>query len=46
MRHSEPTVDAAASKASAPLPQGAKLYYINLIDERGMIVSSEHGVGE
>ena len=40
------TVDAAAGRASAPLPQGVKLYYLNLVDERGLVVSSEHGVSE
>lgn len=40
------TVDAAAGRASAALPQGAKLYYLNLIDERGLVVSSEHCVSE
>jgi dienelactone hydrolase len=38
------TVD--AGKASAPLPDGATVYYINLIDERGLYVSGEHGVKE
>jgi len=36
------TVDAAANKATATLPEGATVYYVNLIDERGMYVSSEH----
>jgi cephalosporin-C deacetylase-like acetyl esterase len=36
------TLDAAAKKASATLPEGATVYYINLIDERGMFISSEH----
>jgi dienelactone hydrolase len=34
--------NAAEHKASARLPAGAKVYYLNLIDERGLIVSSEH----
>jgi dienelactone hydrolase len=29
-------------KASAPIPAGAKVFYLNLIDERGLVVSSEH----
>jgi dienelactone hydrolase len=29
-------------KVSAALPVGTKVYYLNLIDERGLIVSSEH----
>ena len=35
-------VDAAASKAAAPLPDGVKVFYLNLIDQRGLVVSSEH----
>jgi hypothetical protein len=31
---------------SAVLPQGARAYYFNLMDERGLIVSSEHVVIE
>jgi dienelactone hydrolase len=29
-------------KISAPLPVGTKVYFFNLIDERGLVVSSEH----
>ena len=35
-------LDAAAGKAKATVPDGATQYYFNLIDERGLIVSSEH----
>ena len=35
-------LDQKAGKATADLPQGTTVYYINLIDERGMIVSTEH----
>lgn len=31
-----------AGKATATLPNGARVYYLNLIDDRGMIVSSEY----
>jgi dienelactone hydrolase len=37
-------LDAAARRAQANLPKGVKVYYLNLIDSRGMIVSSEHEV--
>lgn len=37
------TLDAAAGRASAPLPDGVSVYYLNLTDQRGMVVSSEHG---
>jgi dienelactone hydrolase len=33
---------AAEGKVSAPLPDGVAAYYFNLIDDRGLIVSSEH----
>jgi dienelactone hydrolase len=39
-------VDAPRSRMSAVLPQGARAYYFNLMDERGLIVSSEHVVIE
>jgi len=29
-------------KASAPLPAGTTVYYLNLTDERGLLVSTEH----
>lgn len=36
------TVDGAASRVSAEVPVGATVYYFNLIDERGLVVSTEH----
>jgi len=38
----EATLDADAGKASATLPEGVTVYYLNLIDERDLVVSSEH----
>ncbi|MCX5683601.1 MAG: acetylxylan esterase, partial [Planctomycetota bacterium] len=35
-------LDAAAGKAKATIPDGATQYFFNLIDERGLIVSTEH----
>lgn len=35
-------VDATKAQASARLPQGVKVFYLNLIDQRGLLVSSEH----
>jgi hypothetical protein len=35
-------LDAAARKATARLPQGVKVYYLSLIDERNLVVSAEH----
>lgn len=35
-------VDATKTQASARLPQGVKVFYLNLIDQRGLLVSSEH----
>jgi dienelactone hydrolase len=35
-------IDAAAHKATARLPQGVKVYYFNLIDQRNLVVSGEH----
>lgn len=35
-------IDAAAQRVSAPVPADAKVYYFNLIDQRNLIVSSEH----
>lgn len=35
-------IDPNAKKAHARLPQGVKVYYFNLIDERDLVVSSEH----
>jgi dienelactone hydrolase len=35
-------LDPHAKKALARLPQGVKVYYFNLIDERDLVVSSEH----
>jgi dienelactone hydrolase len=36
------TVDPAAHKVVARLPQGVKVYYLNLIYQRNLIVSTEH----
>ncbi len=36
------TVDAANCRVTAKLPQGVTVYYLNLIDDRGLIVSTEH----
>ena len=35
-------VNGEQKKASALLPEGVKVYYLNLIDKRGLCVSSEH----
>lgn len=35
-------LDAKTRKATAPLPDGVKAWYINLFDEAGLVVSSEH----
>ncbi len=35
-------LDAAAHKVTARLPQGVKVYYLNLIDQRNCVVSTEH----
>lgn len=35
-------LDLATRKATATLPPGAKVYFLNLIDERGRVVSTEH----
>jgi len=35
-------LDAAAKKAKATIPDGATQYYFNLLDERGLVVSTEH----
>jgi hypothetical protein len=35
-------LDASRRQASARLPQGVKVYYLNLIDQRNLVVSSEH----
>ncbi len=29
-------------RASAPIPDGARVFYLNLFDDRGLVVSSEH----
>jgi dienelactone hydrolase len=39
-------VDPARRRVSAALPAHARAYYFNLIDERGLIVSTEHEVIE
>jgi dienelactone hydrolase len=36
------TVDAAANKVSAVLPEGTTVYYLNLYDNRDLVVSTEH----
>jgi len=36
------TLDTANKKASAKIPADARVYFLNLIDERGLYVSSEH----
>ncbi len=36
------SLDAKAGKASALLPREAAVYYFNIIDERALVVSSEH----
>jgi len=36
------TLDAASKKVTATVPENAKVFYVNLIDERGYTVSSEH----
>ena len=35
-------LDVNHGKASAKVPEGARVYYLNLIDARGVVVSSEH----
>lgn len=35
-------VDPSGGRASAALPEGVRVYFVNLIDERGLLVSSEH----
>jgi dienelactone hydrolase len=41
--HTAPaTLDAKGGKVSAALPSGSTVYYFNLIDQRNLIVSSEH----
>lgn len=39
-------VDGKRGRASAELPDGTKAYYFNLVDARGLLVSSEHVVLE
>jgi hypothetical protein len=36
------TLDVAAHKVMAKIPQGTKVYYFNLIDQRNLIISTEH----
>jgi dienelactone hydrolase len=38
------TLAPAAHRATVQLPAGVKVYYLNLIDSRGLIVSTEHEV--
>lgn len=35
-------LDTAQSRATATLPEGTTVYYVNLIDDHGLAVSSEH----
>jgi dienelactone hydrolase len=37
-------LDAKAHKASAQIPSGVKAWYINLFDNNGLVVSSEHQI--
>jgi dienelactone hydrolase len=37
-------LNASTGRATAKLPAGASVYYVNLIDNRGLIASSEHEV--
>jgi pimeloyl-ACP methyl ester carboxylesterase len=39
-------LDAAKRKASAATPAGATVFYLNLTDERGLVVSAEHRVAK
>ena len=36
------TIDHDANKATATIPEGATVFYLNLTDERNLVVSSEH----
>ena len=36
------TLDINAKRASAVIPPGTKVYYFNIVDERNLVVSSEH----
>jgi dienelactone hydrolase len=40
------TWDAAEGRAVAPLPSGARMWYFNVTDNRGLCASSEHGAVE
>jgi hypothetical protein len=35
-------IEAEAKRATASLPDGARVFYLNLTDERGLVVSTEH----
>jgi len=35
-------IDAAARRVTAAIPQAARAYYLNLVDRRGLVVSTEH----
>ncbi len=39
-----PAADAMEGRASAVIPAGATAWYLNLVDEAGLVVSGEHGV--
>jgi len=39
-----PTADGTEGRASAVIPDGATAWYLNLVDEAGLVVSGEHGV--
>ena len=36
------TIDAAQQRVSAPVPEDARVVYLNLFDDRNCAVSSEH----
>ena len=36
------TIDARTRRVSAKIPEEARVYYLNLVDERGLIVSTQH----
>ncbi len=36
------TLDAARRRVSATLPEGTRVYYLNIVDERELVVSTEH----
>ena len=38
-------LDPRVHKAHAEIPQGVKAWYLNLFDDKGLVVSSEHQIG-